>query len=367
MSGTIQGLKHDAVAASGGLWRSHGSSINLANKTHTTSSSFWHGKWGCHKQFSLNTMPFIRACSTSTFRSFVVPKITSPPFPLPTKCTASFLCHRGPVNGLATLPDGKLASGSGDPDRAVKVKDLNTLKTTTLYRVPSATAVYGFSVLMRNWLLAAGSDDGHIDFWYPNGVDAGRFGGVENGSKSRITTLSAFLDTRFNKYYVISGASDGDLKVWDTASYYPHPHYSIGSHHLSVNALTMFRYKNSLGFDREALASGSSDHTIKVWDPYQFLSKLLLSFSHDAPVRALTVLEKNRDIIVSGSEDRTIRVWNPSQPGNALINKFDKKRDGSSFTAVYSLASFPEGAIASGHLNGEINLWNPLDLDSPHL
>jgi NB-ARC domain/WD domain, G-beta repeat/APAF-1 helical domain len=57
------------------------------------------------------------------------------------------------------------------------------------------------------------------------------------------------------------------------------------------------------------LASGSADHTIRLWDP-QTGSETACLEGHSDPVTALCLLPDGR--LASGSDDNTIRLWDPS-------------------------------------------------------
>lgn len=59
--------------------------------------------------------------------------------------------------------------------------------------------------------------------------------------------------------------------------------------------------------DRQILASGSKDKTIRVWDLYtgELLQTLI---GHGASVSSIT-MSSDGQILASGSEDKTVRVW----------------------------------------------------------
>jgi WD40 repeat protein len=62
------------------------------------------------------------------------------------------------------------------------------------------------------------------------------------------------------------------------------------------------------------LASGSSDHTIRLWDPASGSCSAVFQGHRDC-VRALVVLGDGR--LASGSDDNTIRLWDPRLPDGA--------------------------------------------------
>jgi WD40 repeat protein len=62
------------------------------------------------------------------------------------------------------------------------------------------------------------------------------------------------------------------------------------------------------------LASGSSDNTIRLWDPASGACERVFG-GHQGWVMALAVLGDGR--LASGSRDNTIRLWDPNQPDGA--------------------------------------------------
>jgi WD40 repeat protein len=60
---------------------------------------------------------------------------------------------------------------------------------------------------------------------------------------------------------------------------------------------------------RELLASGSSDRTVRVWDPVTGEQVTTLQ-GHQAAVWSVCPVTVNgRDLLASGSSGRTVRVW----------------------------------------------------------
>ena len=101
------------------------------------------------------------------------------------------------------------------------------------------------------------------------------------------------------------------------------------------------------------LASGCSDHTIRLWDPATGACERVFE-GHQDWVRALTLLGDGR--LASGSDDNTIRLWDPATGACERVFEGHQGR-------VNALALLGDGRIASGSggLVGDntIRLWDP--------
>jgi WD40 repeat protein len=95
------------------------------------------------------------------------------------------------------------------------------------------------------------------------------------------------------------------------------------------------------------IASGSSDGTVRVWNPDTGDSTVVTR--HDHAVWALAVLEGGR--IASGSSDGTVRVWNPDTGDTTVVTRHDR--------AVRALAVLEGGRLASGSEDGTVRVWSP--------
>jgi WD40 repeat protein len=96
------------------------------------------------------------------------------------------------------------------------------------------------------------------------------------------------------------------------------------------------------------LASGSADHTIKLWNPATGLLAATLE-GHSSTVFAQAVLTDGR--LASGSADHTIKLWNPAT--GLLTATLEGHSDW-----VTALAVLPDGRLASGSRDTTIKLWD---------
>jgi WD40 repeat protein len=152
---------------------------------------------------------------------------------------------------------------------------------------------------------------------------------------SAVHTLVALPDGR-----LASGSTDNTIRLWDPANGACERVFE--GHQDWVMALAV------LGDGR--LASGSSDNTIRLWDPASGACERVFE-GHQGGVKALAVLGDGR--LASGSEDTTIRLWDPAT--GACERVFEGHQ-----SMVLALALLGDGRLASGSGDSTIRLWNPV-------
>ncbi|KAF9573079.1 hypothetical protein EC968_009039 [Mortierella alpina] len=97
------------------------------------------------------------------------------------------------------------------------------------------------------------------------------------------------------------------------------------------------------------IASGSGDHTVRLWDTSSGLCRLVLE-GHEYTVHE-ALYSPDGSEIASCSNDKTIRFWN--------VEAGTCRKVLVSTTAVYKIAYSPAGdVIAYGDENGEVQLWS---------
>ncbi|TGZ80730.1 WD40 repeat-like protein [Ascodesmis nigricans] len=103
--------------------------------------------------------------------------------------------------------------------------------------------------------------------------------------------------------------------------------------------------------DGETLASGSSDNTVRLWDPVTGASRGTLE-GHSDTVFTLE-FSPNGKTLASGSWDKTVRLWDPAT--GALHGTLEGHSD-----TVKTLAFSPDGnTLASGSWDKTVRLWDP--------
>lgn len=112
--------------------------------------------------------------------------------------------------------------------------------------------------------------------------------------------------------------------------------------------------------DGKTLASGHLDHTVRLWDTDAGKEKAAFR-GHAGPVQSVAFSPDDARL-VSGSADGDVRLWNPaSKSGDSVLLR------GHTGT-VWAVAFTPDGkTIASGSADRTARLWPLDDLDHPQI
>ncbi|KAE9411423.1 WD40 repeat-like protein [Gymnopus androsaceus JB14] len=111
----------------------------------------------------------------------------------------------------------------------------------------------------------------------------------------------------------------------------------------------------------QTVVSGSSDGTLKTWNPHSQTSDPSVIGAHSDYVRCLSYC-REQNWVASGSLDRSIKLWDLAQSSNnqeplVTLHPADASAAKSS---VYALATDPFGhTIASGSPERVVRLWDP--------
>lgn len=238
---------------------------------------------------------------------------------------ARFTGHESPVRSLAVLPDGRLASGSWDS--TIRLWDLKSAAETARLEGHSAR-VFVFAYL-PDGRLASGSDDTTVRLWdLKTGAETAR---LSHGAS--VKALAALPHDR-----LASGSDDGTIRLWELENHTEIAKLEGHAGHVESLAL----------LPDGRLASGSWDKSIRLWDLRSGAETGRLE-GHGASIRALMPLSRGR--LASGSYDNTIRLWD-------LKTGTEIARLEGHGASVRALALLPDGRLASGSYDSTIRLWN---------
>ncbi|MGC7100706.1 AAA family ATPase [Amycolatopsis lurida] len=170
------------------------------------------------------------------------------------------------------------------------------------------------------------------------------------GHKDRVRALAT--GDLHDQPIIVSGSSDGTLRIWDLVSGTP-----IGqplSGHVGEVHAVAFGHVDHV----PVIASGGADRVIWVWDLATNLPIGPMLSGHNHTIRALALGELDgHSIVVSGSYDNTVRAWNLTtgeQIGSPLIGHYG----GITAVAIAKISWRP--LVVSGAYDGTIRVWDLL-------
>lgn len=130
--------------------------------------------------------------------------------------------------------------------------------------------------------------------------------------------------------------------------------------------------------ERALVASASSDGTVKVWSPHSnTISEPSVIGTHDDYARCLAYWcvklcsvysgdinlvhdSRDRQWLASGSFDKTIKIWDPSRTASDALATLHPPEGSGPKGSVYALATDPYGSvIASGSPERVVRMWDP--------
>eukprot|EP00292_Cryptomonas_paramecium_P003558 CAMPEP_0113705460 /NCGR_PEP_ID=MMETSP0038_2-20120614/27145_1 /TAXON_ID=2898 /ORGANISM="Cryptomonas paramecium" /LENGTH=587 /DNA_ID=CAMNT_0000630471 /DNA_START=191 /DNA_END=1950 /DNA_ORIENTATION=- /assembly_acc=CAM_ASM_000170 len=153
-----------------------------------------------------------------------------------------------------------------------------------------------------------------------------------DGHSKRVTALVVW------GRYVLSGSSDHTVRVWDKAALACEHTFSVG---FSVSSLAVFG---------DVLAVGGFQGEMAVWDLTQYTKQQ----EWKAHVSGVTSLIFHGTSLLSGSYDRSIKVW-----AVGIDGQYEEERTMAGHTeGVTCLASWG-GRVASGSRDGTVRVWDP--------
>lgn len=206
---------------------------------------------------------------------------------------------------------------------------------------------------LRHMLASAGGDE-RVMLWH---VASGEFAQEPNAVLNQTCKI---LDVAFsaNGQWLAVARIDGAICLWDTNQFLPRE-LTMREDSDEDNLEPLLTLKadtarvNSISFspDGRWLVSGSSDHTIRVWQiPSGNTHRLMLGHRGEVDVVRFS---PDGTIVASGSSDRTLRLWEAATGKELRVL-------GSFVDGILSaLAVSSDGqTLISGSDDGSVRVWN---------
>ncbi|MCW5316385.1 protein kinase [Nostoc sp. KVJ3] len=251
----------------------------------------------------------------------------------------SYQGESGKSAGITDMNWGVLASGSWD--NTIKLWDVNTGKEIRTL-IGHTNWVNSVAFSPDGKLLVSGSADCTIKLWQVNtGIEIQTLTGHSDSVSSiayspRTVTTTNSQDRQF----VASGSNDYTIKLWQV--YTGRNIYTLAGHSFFVNCI-------AFSHDGEIIASGSGDNTIKLWQVYTG-REIRTLIGHSDSVWSVA-FSQDRQFLASGSWDKTIKLWH-----------LHSGREISTLTGhsnyVRCVAFSPDGqTLVSGSDDDTIKIW----------
>ena len=124
------------------------------------------------------------------------------------------------------------------------------------------------------------------------------------------------------KPVVVSGSSDGTVRLWDARSGRPRGE-PLTSHRSEVHAVALGEVDG-----QPVVVSGSNDGTVRLWDARSGRPRGEPLTGHRSEVHAVALGEVDgKPVVVSGSSDGTVRLWDArSRPASRRAADWPHKR-----------------------------------------
>ncbi|CAE7057470.1 unnamed protein product [Rhizoctonia solani] len=256
------------------------------------------------------------------------------------------------VLSIAYSHDGALiAFGCLDGTVGVqKSYDGTNIFTTKDHNAPVwSLAFSGGSEPVDQVILVSGSDNGYIRTWVFKGTPQG---GYTLDDSRFIGPLSCEVKSvAFSpKGKIITGASDCTVCIWDPSKIDKAPLAGPFTGH------TKAIWSVAFSPDETLIASGSDDHTVRIWKlnvDYSESERLVLP-AHKSDVNTVA-FSPDGTRVASGSSDKTICIWD-SRDGSLIFGPFTAHDD--KISSITFLANGQQ--LASGSLDRTIRVWDPL-------
>jgi WD40 repeat protein/serine/threonine protein kinase len=262
-------------------------------------------------------------------------------------------------------PDGTRFASAGD-DQLITLWDVGTGQTIRNFQ-GHTQPIRDLSISLDGKTLASSSRDGTVRLWK---VDTGVLAHTLNDHLA--STSNEICDIAFSpdgKMLAAAGGGEPTARLWDVATGHlirtlkddgPNPDGNLalgpdGKAHTGQRRTGTERQRKPVAFspDGKALAFGTGDGTINVWDVRSgSLVRVLRDHRNLEPITGLAYSPEGKRLASSSFMGQAINLWGPAT-GYLL-------RTIKGYTGVILDTAFsPDGAhIASACLDGKIRIWD---------
>jgi WD40 repeat protein/class 3 adenylate cyclase len=268
------------------------------------------------------------------------------------RATAILTGHTNTVSAVAFAPDGRILA-SGSWDTTLRFWDVAARRqVASVVGDPHGVETMAFSPDGR--LLASGGDDATAKLWDLAGLS----GRARRWHPRRLATLRhphrvhsvAFSPDR---KLLATGTEDASVGLWDVAT--RQELATLRGHEGSVNSV-------EFSPDGRWLASASDDNTVKLWaggtagaswrpDPGAARREAFILKGHRGWVSAVAFSPDGKTL-ATGSTDHTVRLWSVVPSAEAELLRGHSGR-------VNTVAFFPDGkTLVSGGEDRMLRLWD---------
>ena len=239
---------------------------------------------------------------------------------------------------------------SGSRDSTIKIWNVEEHREEEI-KIGHSGSVYAVAISPDLDFIVSGSRDLTIRIWNISDLlsplrNSKGFDSINNhekvlkGHKGFIRSVAVSRDSK----YIVSGSTDHTVKIWNIAEM--REEFSLPGHSNSVNSV-------DITDDFTFIVSGSSDHTLILWSVVERRKDYTFN-GHKGPVLSV-VVSPNQKFIVSGSNDSTIRVWKLEE------RKIDFKLKGHTDSVLSVAVNHDSTSIVSASKDWTIKVWSIAD------